>query len=130
MTIELKMLALAIVLGLVQIVLSAQSKNLSTGYRFAGSARDEPRPPLTPIAGRLERALTNFLETFPLFAAAVLIAQAVGRHNWMTEWGAVLYLVARVVYVPLYVLGVSLVRSLVWNVGTVGIMLLLLSLAV
>ena len=30
MTIELKMLAFAIVLGLVQIVLSAQSKNLST----------------------------------------------------------------------------------------------------
>jgi uncharacterized MAPEG superfamily protein len=27
------------------------------------------------MAGRLERALSNFLETFPLFAAAVLIAQ-------------------------------------------------------
>ena len=130
MTLELKMLALAIVLGLVQIVLSAQSKNLSTGFRWAGGARDEPRPPLTPVAGRLERALTNFLETFPLFAAAVLIAQAVGRHDWMTEWGAVLYLVARIAYVPLYVLGVFLVRSLVWNVGTVGIMLILLSLAV
>ncbi len=128
MTIELKMLALAIVLGLVQIVLSAQSKNLIAGYRWAGGARDEPRPPLTPLAGRLERALSNFLETFPLFAAAVLIAQAVGRHDWMTEWGAVLYLAARVAYVPLYASGVFLVRSLVWNVGTAGIMLILLSL--
>jgi hypothetical protein len=33
MTIELTMLALAAVFGLVQIVLSAQSKNLSTRYR-------------------------------------------------------------------------------------------------
>ena len=128
MTIELTMLALAAVLGLVQIVLSAQSKNLSTGYRWAGGARDEPRPPLTPIAGRLERALANFLETFPLFAAAVLIAHAAGRHDWMTEWGAVLYLAARVAYVPLYAFGVFLVRSIVWNVGTIGIILILLSL--
>jgi hypothetical protein len=32
MTIELTMLTLSVVLGLVQIVLSAQAKNLSTGY--------------------------------------------------------------------------------------------------
>jgi uncharacterized MAPEG superfamily protein len=127
MTIELKMLALSVVL-LVQIVLSSQSKSLVTGYRWTGGHRDETKPPSTPIAGRLERALTNFLETFPLFAAAVLVAHAAGRHDWMTEWGAVLYFAARVVYVPLYASGVFLVRSLVWNVATVGIMLILLSL--
>jgi uncharacterized MAPEG superfamily protein len=71
MTIELKMLALSIVLGLVRIVLSAQSKNLQHGYRWAAGPRDVPRPQLTGIAGRLERALANLLETFPLFAAAV-----------------------------------------------------------
>ena len=37
MTIELNMLSLVAVFGLVQIVLSAQSKNLSTGYRRAGT---------------------------------------------------------------------------------------------
>ncbi len=128
MTIELKMLALTVVLGLLQIVLSSQSKSMVTGYRWTGGSRDEPRPPLTPLAGRLERALTNFLETFPLFVAAVFIAHAAGRHDWMTEWGAVLYFTARVAYVPLYASGVFLVRSLVWNVATFGIMLILLSL--
>jgi len=128
MTIELTMLALSVVLGIVQIVLSAQSKNRQHGYWWAAGPRDEPRPPLTGIAGRIERALTNFLETFPLFAAAVLIAHVAGRHDWMTVWGAVLYFAARVVYVPLYVLGVPLVRSLAWNVATIGIMLILLSL--
>jgi len=129
MSIELKMLALSIVLGLVQIVLSAQSKNLQHGYPWAAGPRDEPRPQLAGIAGRLERALGNFLETFPLFAAAVLAAQAVGRHDWMTVWGAQLYFWARVVYVPLYVFGIVLVRSLAWNVATLGIVLILLSLA-
>ena len=61
MTIELTMLALSIVLGLVQIVLSAQSKNLVTGYalgRWLLATNREPT--LTPVAGRLERALSNF----------------------------------------------------------------------
>ncbi len=39
-----------------------------------------------------------------------------------------MYLAARVVYVPLYAFGVFLARSLVWNVGTAGIVLILLSL--
>jgi uncharacterized MAPEG superfamily protein len=128
MTIELTMLALSVVLGLVQIVLSAHAKALVTGYRWAGGSRDEPRPPLTPLAGRLERALGNFLETFPLFAAAVLIAHAAGRHDWMTEWGAQLYFWGRVIYLPLYASGVFLLRSLFWNVPTFGIILILLSL--
>ena len=83
---------------------------------------------MSGVAGRLERALANFLEIFPLFAAAVLIAHAAGRHDWMTVWGAQLYFWARVAYVPLYALGVILVRSLVWNVATFGILLVLLSL--
>jgi len=127
MTTELTMLAFSVVLGLVQIVLSAQSKNLVTGYRWAGGPRDEPRAQLTPVAGRLERALSNFLETFPLFAAAVLIAHAAGQHDWMTVWGAQLYFWGRVAYVPLYTFGVFLVRSLAWNVATFGIILILLS---
>ena len=79
-------------------------------------------------AGRLDRALGNFLETFPLFAAAVLIAALAGRHNWMTEWGAVLYFAARVAYVPLYAFGVRIVRSLAWCVATLGIILILIGL--
>jgi len=58
----------------------------------------------------------------------VLVAHAAGRHDWMTVWGTQLYFWARVVYVPLYVLGVPLLRSLVWNVATFGIILILLSL--
>ena len=69
--------------------------------------------------------MRNFLETFPLFAAAVLIAALAGRHNWMTEWGAVLYFVARVAYLSLYAFGVRVVRSLAWCVATLGIILIL-----
>jgi uncharacterized MAPEG superfamily protein len=128
MTIELTMLALAVVLGLVQIAIAAQAKNRQNGLQWTAGPRDEPRPPLTGVSGRLDRALSNFLETFPLFAAAVLIARAAGRHDWMTIWGAQLYFWARVAYVPLYAFGITLVRTLAWTVATLGIILILLSL--
>ncbi len=63
MSLELKMLALSIVLGLVQILLSAHSASLQVGYRWTATAR-EARPTRTGVARRLERALRNFLETF------------------------------------------------------------------
>jgi len=128
MTIELTLLALSIGLGLVHIVAASHSASLQRGYRWAASARDEPSDPLLGIAGRLDRASTNFLETFPLFAAAVLACNALGRHNALTEWGAQLYFWGRVVYLPLYAAGIPLVRSLVWNGATVGILLCLAAL--
>jgi hypothetical protein len=74
MTVELKMPALSIVLGLVQIVLASHAASLQRGCVWTASSRDEAVPALTGVVGRLARALQNFVETFPLFAAGVLIA--------------------------------------------------------
>src|SRR5215218_777039 len=115
------MLALAVVLGLAQIIAASHAASLQRGYRWTASPRDEPSPPLRGVAGRLDRALRNFLETFPLFAAVVLAAHVSDTHNALTEWGARLYFWGRVAYVLLYATGVPLIRSLVWNVATIGI---------
>lgn len=121
MTIELKMLTLSVVLGIVQIVAASHAASRQYGYRWSASPRDEKMPPLRSVDGRLDRALRNFIETFPLFAAVVLTAHVSDTHNALTEWGVQLYFWARVAYVPLYAAGVPLVRSLVWNVATIGI---------
>src|SRR5258708_21337500 len=129
MTTELWLLVAAVLLGFVQIVLQAQSMNMQRGYRWNAGPRDDVLPPLTGAAGRLNRALRNFLETFPLFASAVLIASTANIHNGLTLWGAWLYVLARVVYVPLYAFGVRYVRSLVSNVAVLGIFLILIGIA-
>ena len=128
MTIELNMLALSVALGLIQIVTASHAASMQRGYRWAAGPRDEIPPPLTGIAGRLDRAVRNFLETFPFFAAAVLVVQIVGRHDWMTVWGVQLYFWARALYVALYAFGVPLIRSLAWNAATIGIALILFAL--
>ena len=98
------------------------------GYFTTGlPIRDEParrtKASAHGVAGRLERAFRNFLETFPMFAAAVLSAHAAGRHSSRSILAAQLYFWGRVAYVPTLVFCIPLVRSLVWNVASIGMLL-------
>jgi uncharacterized MAPEG superfamily protein len=65
----------------VQVVLASHAASLQRGYLCTAGPRDEAVPPLTWNSGRLERALRNFVETFPLFASAVLIAYVANTHK-------------------------------------------------
>jgi uncharacterized MAPEG superfamily protein len=125
MTTELLMLALSVVLGFVHIIVSAIATTHQYGSKWNLSPRDAPMPPLQTMAGRLQRALHNFLETFPLFAVAVLIADATNRHGWMAVWGSQIYFYARVIYLPIYAAGISVVRTIVWSVAALGIVMVL-----
>src|SRR5260370_33698419 len=110
MTTELLMLALSVMLGFVHIIVSGPAPTRQYGAKWSLSARDAQMPPLEVIPGRLQRALHNFLETFPLFAVAVLIADANNRHGWMAIWGSQIYFYARALYLPIYLPGIPRVR--------------------
>jgi uncharacterized MAPEG superfamily protein len=128
MSIELMMLCFGIGLGFVHVTSSAIATTRQYGVPWNLGARDDPMPPLNPIAGRLQRASQNFLETFPFFAAAVLVANATNRHGLLVILGVNLYVWARLIYLPIYALGIPVVRTLVWSAATTGIALILLGL--
>jgi uncharacterized MAPEG superfamily protein len=128
MTPELLMLALSVVLGFVHIIVSAIATTHQYGSKWNMSARDVPLPPLEVVAGRLQRALHNFLETFPLFAVAVLIADATNRHGWPAVWGSQMYFYARALYLPIYAAGIPVIRTVVWSVASLGIVMVLFAL--
>ena len=121
---ELRVLGFSVLLGFIHIVLASHSASLQRGYRWTASARDDCVAPLSGPAARLARALANFCETFPFFAALAIAVVLAGRTGSVSEWGAGLYLAGRIVYLPLYAFGVPLVRSLAWNVSAAGILLL------
>ena len=123
-SVELRMLTFGVVLGILQIIAASHAASLQRGYRWTASPRDEKVEPLRGVAGRLDRALRNFGETFPLFAAVVLVAHLTDTHDALTEWGARLYFWARVANVALCAAGAPLARSPVWNVATIGIVLI------
>jgi uncharacterized MAPEG superfamily protein len=128
MTTELLMLALSVVLGFVHIFAAVIAATHQYGSKWNRSPRDAPMPPLAPLAGRLQRASHNFFETFPLFAAVVLIADAVNRHGPLAVRGSQLYLVARVIYLPLYAAGIPVARTVVWTAACIGIFMVLIAL--
>lgn len=124
MTFELSMLGWTLVLAFVQILLFDIARTGQYGLKWNTGARDEEMPPLSPMASRLQRAQNNLFETLPLFIAAVLIAHVAGRNGDLTHNGALLFLVGRIVYVPLYAFGVKQIRSLVWLVSTAGLLMI------
>lgn len=128
MTTELFYLALTLVLALVQIFLPAGGRTARFGLAWNAGARDEAKGSAGPITDRLERAQANLFETLPVFIGAVLIAHVAGANGAWTSWGAGLYFCGRVVYVPLYALGVPYVRSLAWLVSLIGLVLILAAL--
>lgn len=126
MTTEYQMLTWTLMLGLLQLVVAVLAAIKVRGLAWAFSPRDQLMPRLEGVGGRLDRAYYNILETFPFFAAAVLMAGAMGVHNPMTVWGSMLYFAARVAYLPLYAVGLPVVRTGVWTASVAGIVMLIL----
>ncbi len=125
MTTELIVLAWGCVLALVHVFAAVRVKTRQDGTRWNMGARDEALPPPEPIVGRLARAQANFFETFPVFAAAVLVVYAAGLHDRSTQIGALVWLAARIVYLPVYALGIPKIRTLIFLVSIVGIAMVL-----
>ena len=125
MRIELVILAWGCVLALVHVFVAVRFKTRQYGTRWNVGSRDEDLPPPRPIVGRLARAQANFFETFPIAAAAILLVAVSDRSDRATEIGAMLWLAARVVYLPLYAAGVPLLRTIAFLISVIGIGLIL-----
>jgi uncharacterized MAPEG superfamily protein len=125
MSVEMQILFCAVALGIVQLLLAILFSVSGRGLAWGIGPRDEPRPALGKIGGRIERAWHNFRETFPLFAVAVLMGQALGLHTALSVLGAQIYIWARLIYVPAYVIAIPGVRTLTFIASTIGILLVL-----
>ena len=94
------------------------------GVMFAASARDETPKPEGDVLGRAERALKNFLESWPAFIILALVAHLSDPGDPVVFWGAIIWYLARIVYLPLYLWGVFGLRSLVWCVSAIGLLIM------
>ena len=123
---ELSVLAWGCVLGLVHIFAAVRVKTRQYGTKWNMGARDEALPPPEPIVGRLARAQANFFETFPIMIAAILIVVTSGRGSEITTIGAWVWLGARILYLPLYAVGIPVVRTICFLVSVIGMLMVLI----
>ncbi len=121
---EMFYLILSIVLLLVHLSVQSFTFKAQVGNRYTVGARDEGLQP-TGVAGRAARAYANFRETFPAFAALALAVEVLDAADWWTGFGAALYFWCRVAFLPAYLAGVVWVRTLIWNVSAIGLVIML-----
>lgn len=88
----------------------------------AVSGRDAP-PPMPVLGARAGRALNNMQEALFVFLPLALLAVML-EASQMAVWGGLVFLVARVLYVPAYLSALPGLRTAVWAVGLSGVVLL------
>ncbi|MGF1455481.1 MAG: MAPEG family protein [Alphaproteobacteria bacterium] len=82
-------------------------------------------PPETSVYGaRSERAHANMQEALLIFLPLALLLNARPEIPAMGLLGAQIFVIARLIYLPAYITGIPVVRSLVWTVGLVALFLM------
>jgi len=127
MGVELSLLVWSVVLTLAQMLVAGIGANTQVGLTALAGNRED-LPAITGWAGRAKRAHANMLENLVLFAALVLVAHVAGKTNAMTALGAQLFFWSRLAYAVIYVAGIPWLRTLVWFVSLIGLVLILLQL--
>ncbi len=120
MNIEHWTLLLASVLGLVHMAAASFAFKAQVGNAYTVGARDEDLSP-TGVAARLARAQVNFLETYPIFASCTFLVSTMEASGAISVWGCGLYLTGRTLFLPLYAMGVPWLRTISWNIATLGL---------
>lgn len=127
MTPELTYLVYAVILLIVHMFVQATFSDLSKGLPWALGPQDEPREQ-NAVAGRIDRALRNYVYNFPAFIALALVLAVTEQNTAGTATGAAIWFWARVAYVPAYASGIPLIRSIMWFVSLGGLLMMILPL--
>lgn len=128
MSTELTFLIWSAALAFAYVLVQSTAYRLDYGLLHAGSQRDNERAP-NKWAARGNRMLRNFLETYGIFIALAVATELAGRSDGLTQWGTQIWFWSRWVYIPAYFIDVPFVRSGVWTVSMLGLILLFVGVA-
>ena len=124
---ELIWLLWALALTFVQMLVAVSGATLQVGLPMLAGNRDAV-PAFGGWVGRAQRAHHNMLESLVLFAALVLIAVVTNKTNSATLLGAQLFFWARLVYAFVYIAGIPWLRTAVWLVSVIGLIVIFVQL--
>ena len=82
---------------------------------------------MSPLTGRLQRAMNNHFEGLILFTLAVVVVTLGDQSTPVTQTCAWAYLAARILYIPAYAFGWRPWRSAIWFVGFTATLVMMLA---
>lgn len=92
----------------------------NTNLKYFLSSRDE-NTKISAHAQRASRALKNLLETFPIFIGLAILSLIKDVDNSSI---ALFWLTFRIIYVPVYVLGINYIRTGIWAASLICLILM------
>jgi uncharacterized MAPEG superfamily protein len=122
---ELTCLELSAALWLVHVLVQATVGNLELPFGYLFTSRDKPAAATSLLFGRATRALANYVENLTPFVAVALALIVTQRTGGAGAVGATIWILARIAYLPIYVLGIIYVRTLVWGISIIGLVMMI-----
>lgn len=123
---EVTCLELSVLLWVVHVLCQAFTAHGEFGSAYLVGPRDAQRTGKGVAHGRATRALNNYMENLVPFVG-LDVALIATQHGGGA--GATIWILGRIAYLPLYLLGVSFARSGAWAVALVGLLMMLARLA-
>ena len=118
-------LILSFLLVLIQItipvLISLLTNNVKISYLF--SSRDDTVN-TSKYIDRANRALKNLFETLPIFIGLILLSIISDVDN---SFLAMIWLLARIIYVPVYIVGINYVRTGIWAIALICLIMMSLN---
>ena len=87
---------------------------------IAAMGNREKEAPCDGFPARTDRAAKNMLENMVFFTALALVASVGGVTDPHVELGARIFFWARLVYIPIYMIGIPVARTAVWAISVIG----------
>lgn len=123
MSIELKLLVWSAALAFIQMLVAVTGALLQAGLpTLIGNRENMPR--LLGWAGRAERAHRNMIENLALFVPLIVAVQLAARNSALTALGAEIFFFARLAYAFVYVLGIRYLRTALWTLSAIGLVMI------
>ena len=102
---------------------------LPVSFRYRGDPASmksrDVMPEATPLVRRAERALVNVNEAMILFLPLALLT----INAPAALLGAQVFVIARIIHLPLYLFGIPYLRTLVWAISLIGLTMMAMAIA-
>jgi uncharacterized MAPEG superfamily protein len=119
---ELLCLELSVLLWLAHVLTQAFTARAEFGDAYLFTPRDTDPTPRGLACGRATRALNNYVENLGPFVAMDLALIATGHTGGL---GAAIWIIARIIYLPIYMMGTLYVRTGLWAISVIGLLMML-----
>ena len=118
--VSLLMVGLTIMLVIAQALTGA----VQLGFLYGLGSRDEVKE-RSVFLRRIDRTVANHNQALLLFLLLAAVALGLSIESALLSMGATVFLIARVLFILLYFMGIPYLRTLSWAAGIVGLIMML-----